>query len=87
MLDGREYIELDPQNSLPGMSRLLQFVRVQRDSLRAASTGTMQRVGLPAVQGAAIPYALKSPQDDLVTALVLIGVAILLIYAASSASK
>lgn len=87
MLDGREYIELDPHNSLPGMSRLLQFVIVQRDSLRAASAGTMQRVGSPAMQGAALPYALKSPQDDLVTALVLIGVAILLIYATSSATK
>ncbi|MHB1475426.1 MAG: toll/interleukin-1 receptor domain-containing protein, partial [Dermatophilaceae bacterium] len=87
MLKPLDYIALDPENSLPGMTQLMRFVIAQRSNLQATPAS---RPLQPATSrdGTAIYGALelRLGGDDLIAALLLLGAVILIVYAMQKSS-
>jgi hypothetical protein len=88
MLKPLDYISLDPDNALPGMTQLMKFVVAQRSILDAAPASNPLRT--PTIRGATASGSaleLRLGGDDLIAALLLLGAAILLVYAMQSQAR
>lgn len=81
MLKPLDYIALDPENSLPGMTQLMKFIVMQRNALAlapiSASRPPANVVRPTRSSGVLMPLG----GDDLLAALLLLAAVVLLMYA------
>jgi hypothetical protein len=87
MLKPLDYISLDPDDPLPGMTRFMEFVVAQRNAIVA--TPLSVDVKPASLRHATATYGagdLRLTNDELIAALVLLGAAILLVYAVQKTS-
>jgi hypothetical protein len=88
MLKPLDDISLDPQNSLPGMTQLVRFVVAHQSILEAApASRPLQAPHTRDGTGSYGSLEMRLGGDDLVAALLLLGAAILIVYAMQKASQ